>query len=226
MNPTIFFSVCSLFYCVLLIVITFSKKSKKDSENNMLKILITTNLIGLLLEVAGLFLGNNYKSYELLNDIVLRLMLVYYLLWMSLFIVYILVISGIDSKKIKKYVLVLGIAFLAALIYDFSVPLYYNVNDGVIVYSSGPAVDFIYNYSLGCSIVCLFIMFKNFKKSIAVKYAPLFVFISLGALVSIVQSSNPQILLSTSMQTFVTYLVYFTTNKEQSNSIEYRKESK
>ena len=226
MNPTIFFSVCRLVYCILLIVITFSNKNKKDSENYMLKILITTNLIGLLLEVAGLFLGNNYESYELLNDIVLRAMLVYYLLWMSLFIVYILVISDIDIKKIKKCVLVLGVVFLAALIYDFSVPLYYNVNDGVIVYSSGPAVDFIYNYSLGCSIVCLFIMFKNFKKSIAVKYAPLFVFISLGALVSIVQSSNPQLLLSTSMQTFVTYLVYFTTNKEQDNSIEHKKVSK
>ncbi len=217
MNPTIFFSVCSLLYCTLLIVIIFSRKNKKDRENNILKILIITNLFGLLLEVAGLFLSSNYESYELLNDIVLRVMLVYYLLWMSLFVVYIFIISGIDSKKIKKYILVLGIIFLAAVIYDLCVPLYYNVNDGVIMYSSGPAVNFVYNYTFGCSFVCLFIMFKNFKKNIAVKYAPLFVFISLGGLISIIQSYNPELLLSTSMQTFITYLIYFTTSRSQIN---------
>lgn len=223
MNPTIFFSVCSLFYCILLMVIIFSKKYKKNKENSILRILLIVNLIGLLLEVAGLFLGSNYKSYEFLNDIVLRLMLVYHMVWISLFIVYVLIISGININKMKKYVLVLGAIFLVALIYDFCIPLYYNINDGIIIYSSGPAVDFVYNYSLCCSIICLLIMFKYFKKGIAVKYAPLFVFISLGALVSIIQSSYPQLLLSTSVQTFVTYLVYFTTNNSQNEPIKHKK---
>ncbi len=213
MNSTIFFSVCSLFYCALLIIVTFMNKDKSDNQNKMMKMLLIVNLFGLLLEVTGLFLGNNYKTHQLLNDIVLKLMLVYHLLWVTLFVAYVIVISKIDNKKIKKYFIIITVVFLISLAYDLTLPLYYNVKNEVIIYSSGPAINFIYNYSLGCSLVSLFIMFRYFKKGQTFKYAPLFAFISLGAVVSMIQSSNPQLLLSVSMQTFVTYLIFFTTNR-------------
>ena len=53
-------------------------------------------------------------------------------------------------------------------------------------------------------------MFKNAKKVKATKYAPLFVLISMGTIISMIQSSHPELLLSSTMQTFVTYIIYFT----------------
>ena len=58
-------------------------------------------------------------------------------------------------------------------------------------------------------------MFKNIKRIKATKYVSLFALISLGTLIFTIQSTYPELLLSTSMQTFVTYLVYFTISKEE-----------
>ena len=100
MNPTIFFSICSLFYCGLLLYMLFSKTEKKTVENKILKILTTINLFSLLCEGAGMFLGNNYERFKLLNDVSLRLMLALYIAWFSVFVLYVLNIAK-NYKKLR-----------------------------------------------------------------------------------------------------------------------------
>lgn len=213
MNSTIYFSLCSLFYCTMLSFIVF-RRSKKDYEHGLLKVLLITNLVSLLLEVAGMFLGNNYKDFSIINAIVLRLMLVLHVSWASLFVLYVYSIAKVkDTFKDKKKYPFYGIVLIAAILVCV-LPMIYNTKNDVIVYTSGKAVEFVYAYSLLCEIVCLFIMFKNIKNIKATKYVSLFALISLGTLIFTIQSTYPELLLSTSMQTFVTYLVYFTINKD------------
>lgn len=219
MNSTIFFSVCSLFYCIMLIFISFSKNDKIANKDKVFKILVVSNLFGLLLEVAGMFLGSNYKNFEILNAVVLRAMLVYFIFWVSIFVIYVMNISGKDNLKIKKYKKMICLAILIGSLLVIFLPLYYNVKKGVIMYTSGPAVEFVYTYSLICEIICLFIMFKNSKKIKATNYVSLFALVSLGTLIFTIQSVKPDLILSTSMQTFVTYLVYFTMKKGSSKKI-------
>lgn len=220
MNPTIFFSLCSLFYCVMLIFITFSKDKTINNNNKIFRILLISNLFGLILEVSGMFLGNNYKEYELLNAIVLKAMLVYFVLWVSVFVVYVRSISKGKQEKSSFKVIHTIIPIIVCMLI-ITLPIYYNVKKGVIMYTSGPAVQTVYMYSLLCEIICLFIMFRNIKNIKASKYVSLFALISLGTLVFSIQSIRPDLILSTSMQTFVTYLVYFTMKKE--NYIDYKK---
>lgn len=204
----------------MLIFISFSKNDNISNKNKIFRVLVISNMLGLLLEVAGMFLGSNYKNYQVLNAIVLRAMLVYFIVWVSVFVIYVMSISDKENKKIKNYKKIIYlITFIVCCLVVF-LPLYYNVRNGVIIYTSGPAVQVVYTYSLICEIVCLFIMFKNIKNIKASNYVSLFALVSLGTLVFTIQSAKPELILSTSMQTFVTYLVYFTMKKEKNKKIE------
>ncbi len=210
MNSTIFFSACSLLYCILLLIIFKIKKKNLDDKNKILKILLVVNLFGLIFEVLGLFLGGNYEKFRILNDIILRLILVYYFTWVSIFIIYVMVISDKNEKINKKKLNYWLAIYIIVLVVSFFLPLNYNMRDGIIIYTSGPAIDLVYFYSLFCDILGLAIMFKNASKVKKTKYAPLFVLISMGTIISMIQSSHPELLLSSTMQTFVTYIIYFT----------------
>lgn len=210
MNSTIFFSACSLLYCILLLIIFKVKNKSNNKKKNILKALLLINLFGLILEVLGIFLGGNYEHFKLLNDIVLRLILVYYFTWVFVFIIYVMVISSENEYVSKNKMIIWSILYLIVLIVGMVLPLDYNTKNGVIIYTSGPAINVVYFYSLFCDAIGLLLMFKNAKEIKGSKYVPLFVLISFGTIISMIQSSHPELLLSSTMQTFVTYIIYFT----------------
>ena len=53
-------------------------------------------------------------------------------------------------------------------------------------------------------------MIKNFKNIKNKKYLPMFAYMTIGIVVIIIQGSNPSILLMTSMESFIVFLMYFT----------------
>ena len=216
MNPTIFFSVCSLLYCILLIVNLFSKKEVKTAESKILKILIIINLFSLICEASGIFLGNNYQKFKLLNDVVLRAMLAFYIAWVSFFVMYVLNVSRQEKVfNIKGYKLIFGI-MLAGIIGAIFLPIIYSTNEqGVIIYSTGAAVQLVYYYAMVCEIVCLFIMFSHAKKVKVTNYASLFALVILSTLAATIQSYYPSLLLCASTDTFVMYIAYLNMKKRK-----------
>lgn len=214
MNPTIFFSICSLFYCGLLLYMLFSKTEKKTVENKILKILTTINLFSLLCEGAGMFLGNNYERFKLLNDVSLRLMLVLYIAWFSVFVLYVLNIAKNYKKLSIKKDIVLYIIMIIGMALACILPIIYNTNeDGVIIYSTGMAVQLVYYYAMGASMTCLFIMFMNSKRVKVSNYTSLFALVILSTLAAAIQSYYPSLLLTASSETFVLLLAYFSMKK-------------
>lgn len=216
MNPTIFFSICSVFYCILLIVCVFSRSQKNNAEIKILRMLSVVSLLTLLCEAAGIFLGNNYEKYSLLNDIVLRGMLVLYVMWVSIFVTFIFNISRQEKKyNIKKDLKMYIVCFAVSLLTIF-LPLTYITNaDGIIIYSTGPAVKVVYMYTMLCWCVCLFVMFKNVKQIRISRYASLFVLISIDTLAAAVQSYYPSLLLSASAEVFVLLYAYINILKKE-----------
>ena len=214
MNPTIFFSICSLFYCGLLLYMLFSKTEKKTVENKILKILTTINLFSLLCEGAGMFLGNNYERFKLLNDVSLRLMLVLYIAWFSVFVLYVLNIAKNYKKLSIKKDIVLYVIMIIGMALACILPIIYNTNeDGVIIYSTGMAVQLVYYYAMGASMTCLFIMFMNSKRVKVSNYTSLFALVILSTLAAAIQSYYPSLLLTASSETFVLLLAYFSMKK-------------
>ena len=214
MNNSMFFTICSLFYSILLICIFFSKKRINLFENKIYSCLIIVNFLGIIVEIAcSQFILIYGMQHEFLSICIGKAYLMYLITWITLFTMYIVVIStkNIESKIIK---LAKGVLLLLVLLYFVVImlPMYYYYDNiqNKYLYSYGPSVNFVSIISIICFIICLIFTFKNIKNIKKKKYIPLFVFIVIGTIVLIIQNSNPSLLLVTSAETFVTILMYFT----------------
>ena len=210
MNPTIYFSICSMFYCFLLI---FKLRSIPDSGNvskKILQILALINLGNLFCEAIGIFLGGNYERFKLINDISLRLMLVLFISWFTFYVIFVKNIS-LKNKSIEfKDNKIIYITMLICLCLVVFLPMTYVTNDeGVIIYSTGMAVQVIYYHIIACNIACLFMMFKNMKKVKLHNYSSLFALVILSTLCAAIQSRYPSILLISTSSTFVLHMAYY-----------------
>ena len=219
MNSSIFFQICSLFYISLLLIIYFSKKRLGTVENKIYIILAVTNLIGLILDISSVYTISNMSQYPILNKFVSKAYLVYLLSWMFLFTIYVLIISTnkkIDKNKTelhlsdyKNKVYPATILYFIFLILTIILPLYYKDN-GNVIYSYGPSTNLLYFVSGLCIFTWLICLLLNFKQIKQKKYVPIFAFLIIGTLVTIIQGAHPEYLLMTSMETFITFLMYFT----------------
>lgn len=219
MNSSIFFQICSLFYISLLLIIYFSKKRLGTVENKIYIILAVTNLIGLILDISSVYTISNMSQYPILNKFVSKAYLVYLLSWMFLFTIYVFIISTnkkIDKNKTelhlsdyKNKVYPATILYFIFLILTIILPLYYKDN-GNVIYSYGPSTNLLYFVSGLCIFTWLICLLLNFKQIKQKKYVPIFAFLIIGTLVTIIQGAHPEYLLMTSMETFITFLMYFT----------------
>ena len=217
MNIGFTFSTCSLFYSILLTIMYFSKKRLNRVENKIYGSLIICNLIGVILAVSCYYTINNMASLPFLNYIVSKSLLIYYLAWITIFTIYVFVISyqkkarneEEKNKNIKKISKLFIILFFLIAILVCILPLYFHNTNGII-YSYGPSANLLY-VVIPLYIVSFFLyMVKNLKYLRSKEYIPLFVFILIGTVVTIIQKLNPGLLLMTAMETFITMLMYFT----------------
>lgn len=217
MNIGFTFSTCSLFYSILLTIMYFSKKRLNRVENKIYGSLIICNLIGVILAVSCYYTINNMDNMPFLNYIVSKSLLIYYLAWITIFTIYVFVISyqkkarneEEKNKNIKKISKLFTILFFLITILVCILPLYFHNTNGII-YSYGPSANLLY-VVIPLYIVSFFLyMVKNLKYLRSKEYIPLFVFILIGTVVTIIQKLNPGLLLMTAMETFITMLMYFT----------------
>ena len=207
-----YFTVCSLFYSALLLFVYFSKKRKNNLIEKTYSGMVISTFVGLVLAILCAITVKNYKAIPEINFVISRLYLVYLIVWISLFTLYIIYISFSIEENSKKHKMIKNIMFIVGLLLTvlvFVLPLKYVAKPHAI-YSYGPAAQLVYNISEVYFIICLLSMFSNPKKIKASKYAPLFVYLALGAFVMIIQSMKPELLLITSTEMFVTFLTYFT----------------
>lgn len=207
MGSGIFFPVISLFYSILLIVLYFKSKRIK---NKTLKLLILVNFIGLVTELLCSFAAFNITKMPILSKFILKFYLVYLISWIMLFTKYISNISETKINRIKYEKIIFSIIYILSCIAVMLLPIYL-VNKGEIRYTYGPGVSLVYGLSLAFIIYCLLLMFFNINKKVASRYSSLFILTTLGAVAMIIQSTYPGLLLITSVATFVTFIMYFTT---------------
>lgn len=212
----IFFSIISLFYCVLITFIYFLKKRIASKENKIYGMLLITTLVGLLIEVfpstyaIKVLLTQHYN----LSILILKLILVYFIIWISIFTYYVSLISMKNDGKgceifLQKEQIILKVLSVISILLIYILPLDAVNNHGAAC-TYGAAADFVYLYSIILIIYWIILLFKNIKNILNKKYYPIFTFIILGIMVMIVQYKYPELTLMISMQAFVICLMYFT----------------
>lgn len=209
MISNLFFQFSSLFYIFLLIFVYFSKSRANNLENKIFKILIVLNCIGLFLDIASVITIFFKKYVPVMNVIITKSYLIYLLSWMVAFTIYIFSITISNKKKFKlsliSCLVVYTIFFVMVIISSL---YYYNKNN--VIYSYGPSANILYAFSAIAITTWIMMLTINYKKVIKKKMIPILGFIVLGTLVTFIQMKFPNLLLMTSMETFVTFLMYFT----------------
>ena len=217
------FTIYSLFYSLLINIVYFSSKRLRSIENKIFEKIMLTNFVGVLLAIGSYFTIKNIDRFELLNTFVSKGYIIYLLTWLTLFSVYIFVISIKDGKdkksEVNKIINLFGILYLIFLIIIIIKPLYYHNINGAI-YSYGPSANVIYIVSIVYITVWLIRLSTNIKRIRDKKYLPIFAFMGLGLVVMIIQKQHPELLLMTSMETFIVFLMYHTIENPDMQIIE------
>lgn len=99
-NSTIFFTIASLFYSILLIIAYFSKDKIQTLENKVYSKLIIINFVGIILELFCTIFAGYVSSYLLFYTILNKLFLIELIIWCSVFSIYVFLISSRKEKKI------------------------------------------------------------------------------------------------------------------------------
>ena len=215
-NTTIFLTIISFFYSVLLMIAYFSKDKIKTLENKVYSKLIIINFIGIILELFCTIFAGYAKDYLVFYTILNKLFLVELTIWCSVFSVYVFLISSKKEKnELKSYLKKVSIFHIVidviTMFLIFVLPVQFNINDlGYVMYSYGPSVNIVFISStlyITLMFTCLIRNFKNIKSK---KYLPIYVYMVIGVLVGIVQKLHPEILAFTSMEAFITVIMYFT----------------
>lgn len=217
------FTIYSLFYSLLINIVYFSSKRLRSIENKIFEKIMLTNFVGVLLAIGSYFTIKNIDRFELLNTFVSKGYIIYLLTWLTLFSVYIFVISIKDGKdkksEVNKIINLFGILYLIFLIIIIIKPLYYyNINGAI--YSYGPSANVMYIVSIVYITVWLIRLSTNIKRIRDKKYLPIFAFMGLGLVVMIIQKQHPELLLMTSMETFIVFLMYHTIENPDMQIIE------
>lgn len=212
MNGTIYIQIVSVVYCILFMIIYFSRERLNSSENKLYKLLMLTNLIGLGIDIICAISTFNMTNVTVFNIIITKLYLMYFITWIMIFSIYTFTISINKKNSKQKTSINFKINLILYIIYFVVVlilPLQFVKNvEGM--YAQGICVNFVYiivGIYIIASLIYLLMNIKNIKNK---KYIPLFLFIFLGIIVMFIQKEHPTLILIPATETFITALMYFT----------------
>ena len=213
----ILLQITSLVYIVLLSFFYFRKARISDVENKIYRNLLISNIVGLSIELCCFYTVSHIDTMEFLAFVSTRMLLIYYIFFISVYTTYVFVISykkekntleKINSfyKKIFKYSMVLFA--ISSCIITFLPQEYFY--DGNYVYTYGTAINFLQAIFVIVMGIWIFVLIKKYKDIKVHKYLPVILFIVLAGIGGFVQSIYPYILLTTPIETLIIFLMYFT----------------
>lgn len=212
MSSGLFFPITGLFFSILLNVVYFTKKRIDNFENHLYKYMVITNLIALIFEFFCTYFSYNYHS--ILSPIVLKIYLLLLLSWITVLTIYMMYIA-----RGKSYFKEMGIVFGILSVLVCFLPIHFTVASyGPSVY--GASVNVIYFMSAFFGIVWLISVLTNISSLHNKKCIPIMIYCILGLTVAVIQYLTPGLLLITPMETFVTFLMYFTIENPDVKMIE------
>ncbi|MBO5183285.1 MAG: response regulator [Bacilli bacterium] len=218
MNLSIAFLSVSLLYCFFINILYFNKDHIKTYETNIFSKILITNLIGIILEFTCIFSIYFLGAESLIVEIVNKVFLIYFLTFASLFNLYVYNVSHGDDKN-KKLNYFSWITYIISIVLVFILPISIHYDDGSM-YSYGPSTKVVYVISALWVFVCVITIIKNYKRVKLKKCLSVMVYIIGTFIVCLIQMYNPYLTLTTSMETFVMFVMYHTIENPDMKLIE------
>ena len=208
MTTGIMLTIGSLFLSILLIIVFYSKSRIPSLENKIFGKIIFINLFGVIMHILCFVTNKLFPTDSIFVLLTAKLYLVYLILWATYFTWYVFVISN-DKFREKKinYILWFVIVVATYLIYKLDISFYVSSSE---IYSYGASVKVVYVLVSCYYVAWTLLLLGNIKNIIKKIYIPIFSFMILGGVATIIQRNFPGVQLMTFLETFIGYLMYFT----------------
>ena len=224
------FSVCGLFFMILILIMYLSKKKYSHNDNKGFIVLLIFTILLLILEICYVIsMSINGKLMELFC----RIYLIGILAWLIGYIYYIILLSTSDyelerKKKIRRrYFLVLFIIDLVTSIVSNMLPLKFNTAINDIYSFGGLATYFVYIVGFtSATVMFILVMLKRFKYPESKKIPIRFSFILIIVLLITQAVTGYDFNISTVLLSFMVATLYFTIESQDSKLLSEVKESK
>ena len=218
MTFAIFFGFCFMFS---LIIVYTSKERINNKENQIYKVLIFSNIVGLVLQFLCDFVSINYSYVpSFLSFLVLKSYLFYFIFFAFCLCEYLISISfTINKKNMSDSItaILTFLSFLCILILPISL---YSSTESNVYYSYGPAVVFTYALSAVISTVMGYLLITKFNKITAKKAIPILIFIISGIISMLIQMSHPELIITCLVESLICFVMYFTIENPDVRMIE------
>ena len=214
MASGLYFPISALAFSLLTIITFFVKGPVKTIETKIYKYLIISNLVGLIIEIFCTYASYISGTNPLLSDFILKLYLVYNLVWTTLLTTYVFYVSVpknivLKYKNLYKCITTILLIISTIIIYILKCELIIQDNFRVR-YTQGPSVNFTYTacgFLIFLIVLLVLIDYKSLKNK---KYIPIYVFII--AIISgiVIQKSYPGLLIMTYVETLTIAIMFHT----------------
>lgn len=218
----IYFSISSIIFLFIFIIIFFSKDNTKNIETKIYSILLIITFVGTLLDIIGYALyKTGINPSNIIYTSIAKGMLVYFILWAGMFFEYAYEVADKKIFKMPKKKFLLTITTLAILV--IVLPIKFNQINNTII-PAGLSVSFTYiviSISLILSVIFAFKNLKNIKK-----YTPIFLITVMLIISMIIQNILPQLFLINYCLTIVIVVMYHTIENPDLKLIEELKKNR
>ena len=210
----------SFIYIIVLSFLYFSKERINNGENKIYKYLLITNLIGLVLQFLCDFVSYKYDVIpHIISDFILRMYLVYFIIFISLLIIYLIEIS-FKYKKIATTITLIMDLIMSILIFILPYSLYRDVSQK-IYYTYGTAVQIVFCLSSTLSVIIFIILIlKRKNNKLNKKVIPIWTYLVLGMISMFIQMKHPELVITAAMESLICCLMYFTIENPDLKTIE------
>ncbi len=189
----------------------------KTLENTLYSTLLITSIIGVILDIAGIYAHLNLPDTSIVRWLIVKLYMLYLLTFLFLITVYIICLDKklelqLNKQKdifkmtsIKALLFAYIISFILNIILPFS---YYRNDNSVYIYGANA----IYLYGVAAVNIIGWIIYTivNHKRINKKKILPIISFSLLSIPAILIQLNYPEMLIVTSLSSFVVLFMYHT----------------
>ncbi len=221
------FLVIMLVYSIVLGVFYSSRKRLESDDTKTFSAMIITNIFSVFLKICSIFSLNTLGEDNFLSIILVKLSLAFFLVFVLLLSLYAVGIVRIkknanyeierETTYYMKYFLVF--IFAAATICMLFLNIKFLSSEGSI-YPSGDCVNLVYLVTLVTIFLTVMYVLLNSKNANKKQFLPIVLFVLSAGVITVIEIYFPEIILTTSIETFVIFLMYHTVEDPDNRTIE------
>ena len=214
------FTLLSLFYSIILLFSFFSKKSVRNIETRLFKWIILSNFFNIICALLFVLSVKNDLFGDVINHVLGKLILICFYTFSFLFNIFVISITKKrDDDVLSSNLKTFSILYLVFMLPIALLPIFI-FNENNVIYTYGLSCTYLYIFITAMIIFWFFFLLFNLKTLRKKKCIPVISFVVLLAVVVFIQRENPELLLLTSLETIVSYILFNTIENPDVKMIE------